>query len=413
MERVVITGLGTVNAVSKNVDEYTAALKNGECGVGPISVFDTTGYRTHTGGEVKDFSPRSMIPKEFSLHRMSRADKMAFIAALEALTNAGLFPFPGELSADTGVIIGGGAGGMLQGEEFFKEYITNGPERIRFSLMAPLHCAASADHIAGKLGLFGPKTTFMTACSSSANAMGFAADLIRDGLCRVVVTGGTEPLSRITYAGFNSLRSVDPEYPKPFDKNRQGLSLGEGAGVLILESLSHAKERGANIVAEFLGYGVTCDAHHMTAPAPDAGGAARSMRAALADAGIDATRIDYINAHGTATPANDLVETAAIKAVLGKRAYDVPVSSTKSMIGHTLGAAGALEAVASILAMNGGFISPTIHHTEPDPECDLDYVTEGAREGAMDIFLSNSFAFGGNNTTVIIGRFTEKGVVNE
>jgi len=413
VERVVITGLGTVNAVSKNIGEYTAALREGRCGVGPISVFDTTDYRTHTGGEVVDFQPRKMIPEEFNLHRMSRADMMAFAAAIEALTRAGLFPYPEELSTDTGVIIGGGAGGMLQGEEFFKEYITNGPDRVRFSLMASLHCAASADHIATKLRILGPKTTFMTACSSSANAMGFAADLIRDGMCRVAVTGGTEPLSRITYAGFNSLRSVDPEYPKPFDKNRQGLSLGEGAGVLILESLSHAKERGANIIAEFLGYGVTCDAHHMTAPDPEAGGAARSMRAALTDAGIEASRIDYVNAHGTATPANDVVETAAIKAVLGKRAFDVPVSSTKSMIGHTLGAAGALESVASIVAMNDGFIPPTIHHTEPDPGCDLDYVAEGAREGSMDIFLSNSFAFGGNNTTVIIGRYTEKGVINE
>ncbi|MBN1882279.1 MAG: beta-ketoacyl-[acyl-carrier-protein] synthase family protein [Deltaproteobacteria bacterium] len=413
MERVVITGLGTVNAVSKNISEYATALKEGRCGVGPISVFDTTDYRTHTGGEVTDFDPRKMIPKEFRTHRMSRADLLAFAAAVEALSSAGLFPFPEELASDTGVIIGGGAGGMLQGEEFFREYITNGPERARFSKMAPLHCAASADHIASKFSLFGPKTTFMTACSSSANAMGYAADLIRDGVCRVAVTGGTEPLSRITYAGFNSLRSVDPEYPKPFDKNRQGLSLGEGAGIVILEALSYAKERGANIFAEFLGYGVTCDAHHMTAPDPDAGGAARSMRAALNDAGIDASRIDYINAHGTATPANDAVETAAIKAVFGKRAYDVPVSSTKSMIGHTLGAAGALEAVASILAMNDGFIPPTIHYSEPDPECDLDYVTEGAREGSMDIFLSNSFAFGGNNTTIIIGRFTEEGVTHE
>ena len=413
MERVVITGLGTINAVSNNIEEYATALKSGTCGVGPITVFDTTDYRTHTGGEVKDFQPRRMIPKEFNLHRMSRADLMAFVATLEALACAGLFPFPEGLSADTGVIIGGGAGGMPKGEVFFQDYITNGPERARFSLMTSLACASSADHIATKFSLYGPKTTFMTACSSSANAMGFAADLIKDGLCRVAIIGGTEPLSRITYAGFNSLRSVDPQYPKPFDKNRQGLSLGEGAGVLILEALSHAKERGADIIAEFLGYGITCDSHHMTAPDPEAGGAARSMRAALTDAGIGPDRIDYVNAHGTATPANDAVETAAIKAVLGGRAWDVPVSSTKSMIGHTLGAAAALEAVASILGMQGGFIPPTIHHTEPDPECDLDYVTEGAREGSIDIFLSNSFAFGGNNTTVIIGRYTEGGIVNE
>jgi 3-oxoacyl-[acyl-carrier-protein] synthase II len=307
-----------------------------------------------------------------------------------------------------GVIIGGGAGGMPEAEALYREYQERGAEKVRFSQLASLFSASSADHIAINFKLMGPKTTFMTACSSGATAIGYARDLIRDGYAKMIIAGGTEPLSMVTYTSFNSLRSVDPEYCKPFDRNRQGLSLGEGAGMMILEPLEDALEREAKIYGEVLGYGITCDSHHMTAPDPAASGAARAMAEALRDAGITPERVDYINAHGTATPANDVVETNGIKAVFKKRAYDIPVSSTKSMIGHTLGAAGALEGLASILAVHHGFIPPTIHLTEPDPECDLDYVTEGARDKSPDIVLSNSFAFGGNNTAVVFGRYTEK-----
>ena len=411
--RVVITGLGTINSIAKSISEYSRALKEGACGIGPITVFDTEGYRTRTGGEVKDFMPMEIIPPEFSVSRMSRSDMMAFAAAIDALKGAGLFPIPEVIKEDTGVVIGGGAGGMLEGEELYRRYLQGGNKSVKFSRISSLCCASTSDHIATKFETMGPKTTFMTACSSGATAIGFASDLIRDGLSRVVITGGTEPLSRITYSSFNALRSVDPEYCKPFDKNRMGLSLGEGAGIMVLESMDFALERGAKIYAEVLGYAVSCDSYHMTAPDPGASGASRAMSQALQDAGIGPDRIDYINAHGTATPANDVVETKGIKAVFGKRAYDIPVSSTKSMIGHTLGAAGALEGIASVIAIQKSFIPPTIHHTEPDPECDLDYVIEGSREGEIDIILSNSFAFGGNNTSVVYGRFTKKGIVDE
>jgi len=227
-----------------------------------------------------------------------------------------------------------------------------------------------------------------------------------------MIAGGTEPLARTTYAAFNALKAVDPQYCKPFDRHREGMSLGEGAGMVVLESLAHAQARGARIHAELLGYGISCDANHMTAPDPEASGAVRCIRAALDDAGVDPSRVDYINAHGTATPANDRMETIGIKRVFGERAYAVPVSSTKSMIGHTLGAAGAIEAVAAVLAITEGFIPPTIHSTAPDPECDLDYVTEGARRADLDIILSNSFAFGGNNTSLVIGRYRPEGLIH-
>ncbi len=302
---------------------------------------------------------------------------------------------------------------MLECEEAYRYYHKGMNKSVRFSSFSSLCCASSADHIASKLSLMGPKTTFMTACSSGATAIGYARDLIRSGMAEVIIAGGTEPLSRITYASFNSLKAVDKEYCKPFDKNRQGLSLGEGAGIMILESLSRAQSRGARIYAEVLGYGVSCDSHHMTAPDPEASGAVRCMNTALQDAGVHHTSVNYINAHGTATPANDLMETRGIKKVFGERAYEIPVSSTKSMTGHTLGASGAIEGVVSVLGIVYRFIPPTIHRTEPDPECDLDYVTEGSRKEDVSIVLSNSFAFGGNNTSIVFGRFTEKGVINE
>jgi 3-oxoacyl-[acyl-carrier-protein] synthase II len=408
-QRVVITGLGAVTAIGNTVPGLTTALKKGVCGIRPVSVFDTTDFRTHTGGEVRGFDPDVAIPRRYRRKRMSRSDGMAMAAALEALADAGLSPLPDRLKPEIGVAIGGGAGGMLECEALYRAYLA-GERRLPFSQFASFCCASSADHIASALGLMGPKTTFMTACSSGGTAIGYARDLIADGMAEVMVAGGAEPLSRITYASFNGLQAVDPEYPKPFDKDRQGMSLGEGAGVLILESLDHARRRGARILGEVLGYGVSCDAHHMTAPDPSASGAIRAMTAALADAGIDPSRVDYINAHGTATPANDRMETLAIKTVFGDRAWDIPVSSTKSMHGHTLGAAGAIEGVVCALAIHHGFIPPTIHHAEPDPDCDLDYVADGVRETPVGVALSNSFAFGGNNTTVILGRFTEKGI---
>lgn len=409
-ERVVITGMGTINAIARNTGEFATALKQGQCGIGPITVFDTAGFRTRTGGEVRAFAPQDQIPAPFYGKRMSRSDAMAMMATLEALRNAGLFPLPDDLREDTGVVMGGGAGGMLEGEAAYERYLNGQAEAVCFSDFSAFCGASSADHIVSKLQLWGPKATFMTACSSGGTAIGYARDLIRDGMAKVMIAGGTEPLTRTTYAAFNSLKAVDPEYCKPFDRDRQGMSLGEGAGMLVLEPLAHALERGAPIYGEVLGYGVSCDANHMTAPDPEASGAVRCMQMALEDAEVELTAIDYINAHGTATPANDLMETTGIKCVFGDRAYRIPVSSTKSMIGHTLGAAGAIEAVASVLAITQGFIPPTIHREVPDPECDLDNVTEGSREAVLNIVLSNSFAFGGNNTSLILGRYTPEGI---
>lgn len=408
-ERVVVTGLGTLNAVAGNVADFRRALQEGVCGIGPVTVFDTAEFRTHAGGQVNGFDPRRSIPKPISIKRMSRSDQLAMAAALEALADAGLWPLPEALRQDTGVIIGGGAGGMLACEAEYDHWLKGNRQPV-YSRFASFCCASSADHIAAQLALMGPKTTFMTACSSGAMAIGYARDMIQSGRAPLMICGGTEPLCRITYAAFNALQAVDPEFCKPFDQHRMGMSLGEGAGILILEALSHARRRGARILAELLGYGVSCDAHHMTAPDPQAGGAVLCMRAALEDAGVAAAQVDYINAHGTATPANDAMESRAIHEVFGERAGTVPVSSTKSMTGHTLGAAGAIEAVASVLAIAHGFLPPTVHLQAPDPACDLNHVTGGARWAAVNVVLSNSFAFGGNNTALVLGTFTEKGI---
>ncbi|SEM77937.1 3-oxoacyl-[acyl-carrier-protein] synthase II [Syntrophus gentianae] len=408
-KRVVITGLGTVNALGTNAAELAEALQQGRCGIGPVSLFDTGPFRTHTGAQIRNFDPGALISREYPLKRLSRADRMALAATLEALRDAGLYPLPEELCLDTGVIVGGGSGGKLEAETFFDEYLEKGGPRAHFSRLASLSCASSADAIATKLKLWGPKTTLMTACSAGSTAVGLARDLIRYGAARIMIAGGVEPMCRTTYASFNALKAVDPDPCKPFDRERQGLSLGEAAAILILEALQDARRRGAKIYGEVLGYGVTCDAHHMTAPDIEASGAVRAMKAALADAGLEPGQVDYINAHGTGTPANDGTETRAIRSVFGQQAYTIPVSSTKSMTGHTLGASGALEAVISLLAIDRGFIPPTISYQSPDPDCDLDYVTEGARFIAPDIVLSNSFAFGGNNTTVIFGRYREEG----
>jgi len=406
-DRVVVTGRGTVNAIADNAAAFVTALRAGTCGIGSVTLFDTTGYRSHTGAQVKNFDPRQRIPRSISLKRMSRSDCMAMTATVEALSDAGVIPLPDDLAARTGVVIGGGAGGMLECEPIFARYLEDGADRLPLSSFASFSCASSADHIATHFKLMGPKTTFMTACSSGATAIGYALDLIRQGDAQMMICGGTEPLCRITYAAFNALQAVDPDYCKPFDRDRRGLTLGEGAGILILESLTHARRRNARIYAEVLGCGISCDANHMTAPDANATGAASAMRAALADAGICAENVDYINAHGTATPANDLMEIKGIKAVFGDRAPHVPVSSTKSMLGHTLGAAGAIEAVTSVLAIEHGFIPPTIHHDHPDEACDLDVVPDGARDAAIHRVLSNSFAFGGNNTCLVFGRFSE------
>lgn len=411
-KRIVITGMGTKNAIGGNVAEFACSLKDGVCGISDIDLFDTASFRTHKGGQVKHFDPWTAIPPEFSLKRMSRADQLSFAATIEALSNAGLYPLPEALAEDTGVAIGGGSGGLFEAENFYADLLKKGSKRSKYSRLSTIYCASSADRIASNLRLSGPKATFMTACSAGATALGYARDLIAGGQADRMLAGGVEPMCRITYAAFNALKSVDEDFCRPFAGDRAGLSLGEAAAILVLEPLEAALARGAKIYGEILGYGVTCDSFHMTAPDEKASGAVRSMQAALSDSGLAIENIDYINAHGTATPVNDVTETRAIKEVFGKRAYAIPVSSTKSMHAHTLGASGALEGIVSLLALAHGFIPPTIHLTRRDPECDLDYVTEGARKADLRVVLSNSFAFGGNNTTVIFGKYEGRGAVH-
>jgi 3-oxoacyl-[acyl-carrier-protein] synthase II len=398
--RVVITGLGAVTSIGASLGEFWKNLLAGACGIGPFSLFDATTYRTQTAAQVAEIPDSFLTPGE--RRRMSRADRMGVAAAREALAGAGL-DVAREDPTRVGVILGGGTSGLIDSEAFFERHLSGRPARPSKVLN---HLPDSiTDRVAQRFGLEGIKSTITTACSSSANAMGYAFDAIAAGLADVVVTGGSDVLARLTYGGFNSLRSVDPQPCRPFDRERKGLSIGEAAGILIFEEEQRARRRGAPVVAEFRGYGVTSDAFHMTAPDPSGVAGGRTVRAALADAGVDVSEVDYVNAHGTATPQNDSAETAALKAALGDRAARIPVSSIKSMIGHCLCASGAIEAVATALTVRDGKVPPTIHYENPDPACDLDYVPNAARDVRVRVALSNSFAFGGNSSVVVLSQY--------
>ncbi|MGH9440678.1 MAG: beta-ketoacyl-[acyl-carrier-protein] synthase family protein [Thermoanaerobaculia bacterium] len=398
--RVVVTGLGAVTSVGADLESTWKALIEGRCGIGPLTLFDPSSYRTQTAAEVKRIDDAFLDPAV--RRRMSRADRIGIIAAREAIENSGI-DLAAEDPSRIGVILGGGVSGLLDSEANYGELLKgNKPRPSRFLNHQP---DAITDRLAQFFGLRGIKSTITTACSSSAVSMGYASDAIRMGLADVVLTGGSDVLARLTYAGFNSLRSVDPEPCRPFDRNRKGLSIGEAAGILVFEEAGRARRRGAPILAEFRGYGVTSDAYHMTAPEPSGQAGARTIAAALRSARLDPSQVDYINAHGTATPANDSAESAAIRIAFGPRAGTVPVSSTKSMLGHTLCAAGGIEGVISVLAIRDGIAPPTIHLDEPDPECDLDYVSSGSRRLEIRAVLSNSFAFGGNSAVVAFSRF--------
>jgi 3-oxoacyl-[acyl-carrier-protein] synthase II len=401
--RAVVTGLGILTSIGRDLPSFRKNLLDGVCGIDRITLFDPSGYRVKKAAEVRDFDPRRHFsPRQ--LKRMSRCDQLGMKAALEALTHA-VLDLSKEDRERIGIFIGGGAGGIFSAEQYRKEMIRKGWQRVRPTLLLPFSTCALNDAIAEEYRILGPRATIATACSSSATAIGCGLDAIRSGEVDIAIAGGSESLSEVTFGGFNSLRTVDEEYCRPFDLHRKGLSLGEGAAFLILEEEGHARKRGARIHGELLGYGLSGDGQHMTAPDPEGKGAARAMERALKDAGVSPEEVGYINAHGTATPANDAAETKAIKTLFGERAGKIPVSSSKSMIGHCLGAAGALEAVAAVLAVRDGRIPPTIHYETPDPECDLDYVPNQAREAAVNVALSNSFAFGGNNTALVFGKW--------
>jgi len=399
--KVAVVGLGVVSALGMTAKDFWDGLVKGRCGIGQLSLFDTSAYRTHLGAEVRGLDPAMHFGKK-ELGRMSRCDVLGMIAAREAMFDSGL-DFATLDKETVGVVLGGGAGGMLSGEKYRRD-LHEKKRAPRPSLLIPFSPSVTTDYIAIEFGLEGPRATIVTACSSSSTSIGYAADLIRRGDADIIVTGGSDAMCELTYSGFNSLRAVDEGPCRPFDINRKGLSLGEGASILVLEEMERAKARGARIYAELAGYGIAGDAYHMTAPEANGGGAARTIAGALDDAGVSPEEVDYINAHGTATRFNDVAETAAIKSVFGEKAYGIPVSSIKSMIGHCLGAAGGLEAAATVLSVYHGIIPPTINYGNKDPHCDLDYTPNEARHKDLRVAISNSLAFGGNNTTIVVKK---------
>ena len=398
---VIVTGMGIVCAIGEDKDSFWHALSKARCGIGTVDLFDVSGYRSRIGGQVKnvDFFTR-LSARE--CRRLGRCGMLGLWAAQEALTEAKIMEqdLPPERIA---VVMGAGAGGVFEAERYRRQ-LYEGKLRLRPSLLMPFPACNLTDAIANFYGFRGPRSTIATACSSSATAIGYGADLIRSGQADVVIAGGAESLSELTFSGFNALRSVDRSTCRPFDKHREGLVLGECGSILVLESRRRAEAHGISGYAQVLGYGICADAYHMTSPDPQGDGAERSMANALKSAGVSPEAVDYINAHGTGTPINDRVETIAIKRFFGKKSESIPVSSVKSALGHCLGAAGAVEAVATILALYHGVLPPTLNYQEPDPDCDLDYVPNEVRVADIQVALSNSFAFGGNNTTLVFRK---------
>jgi len=407
--RVVITGMGALTPIGNTVEEYWASLVAGRGGVGPITHFDASNHSCRIAAEVKGFDPNVyMDPKE--TRRMDPFVQYAVAAAKMAMDDSGLSITP-ENAARVGVLVGSGIGGVHTWEAQHRILLEKGPSRVSPFFVPMLIANMASGQISIVFGAKGPNTTVVTACTTGTNAVGDAYEIIKRGDADAMIAGGAEAaICPLSCAGFCnaqafSLRNDEPEKAsRPFDAKRDGFIIGEGAGVLILEDLEHARARGANIRAEIIGYGMSGDAYHITAPAPEGEGAARCMQAALDDAGIRPEDVDYINAHGTSTELNDKFESMAIKTVFGDHAYKVPISSTKSMTGHLLGAAGAVEAIACIRALEEGTIPPTINYEYPDPDCDLDYVPNVARKADLEIAISNSFGFGGHNATIVFRK---------
>jgi 3-oxoacyl-[acyl-carrier-protein] synthase II len=401
-KRVAVTGIGIISAIGSTLQAFSEALFGGTCGLGEISLFDTAGYNCRLGGQINEKHLKtSFNPRE--LKRISRCDLLGMIAAREVISNCRK-QIRRYDRRRIGVVLGGGAGGMLSWEKFRRSLFEKKTRPAPSLVLASAPCTLT-DLIANHYGFEGTRSTITTACSSSANAIGYALDLIRSGAVDMVVTGGSEALSELTFAGFNSLKVMSPEPCRPFDIDRKGLSLGEAAGVLILENLELARERGSTLFAEVLGYALNSDAYHMTSPDPTGKGIQSVMINALKRSEIDADQVDYINAHGTATKLNDQVEAEAIYRVFGDRSrQEICVSSTKSMVGHCLGASGAIEAIATVLAITRQIAPPTIHLETPDPNCALNHVAGRSMKRKIRVALSNSFAFGGNNTSLVFKR---------
>lgn len=410
--RVVITGLGMLSPVGIGVDAFWDSLVSGRSGIGPITRFDASDFPTQIAGEVQDFDPGQWLDRK-EAKRMDRFAQFAVCAAKMAVEDTGL-----DLSSiDTdrvAVIFGSGIGGMQTFEEQTRILMEKGPGRVSPFFVPMMISNMAAGQISIHLQVHGPSISIVTACATATNAIGDAFRLLQRGDADVVVSGGSEAaVTPLAMAGFSSLKALSTRNneptraSRPFDRERDGFVMAEGAAVLIMETLEHARQRGANIYAEVIGYGSTADAYHITAPDPEGAGAAKAMQAALRDAGIEPGQVSYINAHGTSTDLNDKLETAAIKKVFGDSAYKVAVSSTKSMTGHLLGASGAVELAACMLAIRDGVIPPTINYEFPDPDCDLDYVPNVARKASVEVAMSNSFGFGGHNATVVIRRLCD------
>lgn len=397
MSNVVITGIGIVSPVGNDTELFQSALMLGRSGVAENNWHDTTGFASNLIGQVRDFAPRQPLSR-FAQRHCSRVDHYALDATAQALDAAGL-KLDTRTAARTGVVFGSG-GAVADTEQYAAAALFGGTKRP--SRLFTTNPDAAGAAVAAHYALQGPRSSIMTACSSGATAVGFAADLIHAGYADVMLSGGMEALSYVTLSGFNALGALAAGPNRPFDLNRDGIVLGEAAAVLVLESSTHAEARQAQPLAELAGYGLTSDAHHITAPHPDGTGMASAMRLALRRAGISHEQIAYINAHGTGTELNDKSETAAIHAVFGAHASRLCVSSIKPMVGHTLSAAGAIEVAATVLALRGQFAPPTLNYETPDPDCDLDYVPNQARPLAMTYAMSNSLAFGGNNTSMIL-----------
>ncbi len=411
--RVAVTGLGVVSPIGNSIDKFWKSLLEGKSGVGRLTCFDPTYFTSKIAAEVKDFDPTPYLSAK-DIKRMDPFVQFAVVAAKMAVGDSGIDMDKADKNR-FGVIVGSGIGGLhtveREHEQFLKLGFEKGPDRMSPFLIPMLIVNMAAGQISINLGLKGPNSAVATACATGNHAIGDAFRVIQRGEADIMVCGGAEAaLTKMGFGGFCALKALstrndDPEHAsRPFDKNRDGFVMGEGAGVVVLEEMEQAMKRNAHIYGEMLGYGMSGDAYHMTAPDPEADGAIRCMRASLKDAGIKPENVDYINAHGTSTLYNDKIETLAIKNVFGDHAKKVAISSTKSVMGHLLGAAGGVELIACALAIQEGIIPPTINYETPDPECDLDYVPNQPRAAKLNICMSNSLGFGGHNATLIIGK---------
>ncbi len=407
--RVVVTGMGLITPLGLNLAESWSGLVQGKSGIGPITMFDATHFDTKIAGEIKGFNADDHVPKK-EQKKMDRFIHLTLAATKAALADAQI-TFDDELKTRTGALIGVGMGGLPYIETQHRLLFDRGPSRVSPFFIPSVITNMASGQVTMAHGFKGPNYAISSACASGAHAIGEATGFIRDGVCDVMVAGGSEAVvTQIAIAGFNSMRALSTRNDspttasRPWDRARDGFVLAEGVGILILEDYEHASQRGAKIYADMCGFGLSSDAHHMTAPSPGGVGAAQSMNLSLKDARINPEQVDYINAHGTSTPAGDEVETEAVKKVFGAHAKKLWVSSTKSMIGHTLGAAGAVESVISIQALVTGIVPPTINLDNPSDDCDLDYVPKTAREKKMNYVLNNSFGFGGTNCSLLFGR---------